>query len=401
LRKSTIRVAAAVFALSLFAAACGSDSDSGSETVDTSGEVIVDDTMATEDTAGAAVDEVAAAKEAAALAVTIPENIALTVAASATPPTGKKVAWISCELPSCPEVGEDWPLIAKTLGWELKVINVKSFEPAPGVQQALDWGANYIAISGSPIALYQAQFDAGIAKGVKFTSAYTTDAPQGVDGGIQGLLTTVGDASYVEMAMKAFASWIIADSNAEAKVVMVNIRDFPVLVAAENAQKAALAAGCAKCTFDVIPVTIEDLGGGKVPQAVASYLQENTDVNYVLFAFGGLPTGVSAALKTAGITNVKLVGGDFSAPNLQEVIDGTNSAWTSNPKAEASWIMAHAMVLDSLGDTYTEERTGAALQTFIVDTPEAAQAILDGGGLQNWKGPKTQADQFKALWNIK
>ncbi len=401
MRKSTIRVAAAVFALSLFAAACGSDSDSGSETVDTSGEVIVDETTATEDTAGAAVDEVAAAKEAAALAVTIPENIALTVAASATPPTGKKVAWISCELPSCPEVGEDWPLIAKTLGWELKVINVKSFEPAPGIQQALDWGANYIAISGSPIALYQAQFDAGIAKGVKFTSAYTTDAPQGVDGGIQGLLTTVGDASYVEMAMKAFASWIIADSNAEAKVVMVNIRDFPVLVAAENAQKAALAAGCAKCTFDVIPVTIEDLGGGKVPQAVASYLQENTDVNYVLFAFGGLPTGVSAALKTAGITDVKLVGGDFSAPNLQEVIDGTNSAWTSNPKAEASWIMAHAMVLDSLGDTYTEERTGAALQTFIVDTAEAAQAILDGGGLQNWKGPKTQADQFKALWNIK
>ncbi len=401
MRKSTIRVAAAVFALSLFAAACGSDSDSGSETVDTSGEAIVDDTMATEDTAGAAVDEVAAAKEAAALAVTIPENIALTVAASATPPTGKKVAWISCELPSCPEVGEDWPLIAKTLGWELKVINVKSFEPAPGIQQALDWGANYIAISGSPIALYQAQFVAGIANGVKFTSAYTTDAPQGVDGGIEGLLTTVGDASYVEMAMKAFASWIIADSNAEAKVVMVNIRDFPVLVAAENAQKAALAAGCAKCTFDVIPVTIEDLGGGKVPQAVASYLQENTDVNYVLFAFGGLPTGVSAALKTAGITNVKLVGGDFSAPNLQEVVDGTNSAWTSNPKAEASWIMAHAMVLDSLGDTYTEERTGAALQTFIVDTPEAAQAILDGGGLQNWKGPKTQADQFKAIWNIK
>ncbi len=397
MRKSTVRVAAAVFALGLFAAACGSDSDS-SATEDT---VATEDTMATEDTAAPAVDEVAAAKEAAAQAVTIPENIALTVAASATPPTGKKVAWISCELPSCPEVGEDWPAIAKLLGWELKVINVKSFEPAPGIQQALDWGANYIAISGSPIALYQAQFDAGIAKGVKFTSAYTTDKPQGVDGGIQGLLTTVGDASYVEMAMKSFAPWIIADSNAAANVVMVNIRDFPVLVSEEEAMKAGLAAGCAKCTFDVIPVTIEDLGAGKVPQAVASYLQEHKDVNYVHFAFGGLPTGVSAALKTAGITNVKLVGGDFSAPNLQEVVDGTHAAWTSNPTAEASWVMAHAMVLDSLGDTYTEERTGAQLQTFIVDTPEAAKAILDGGGLQNWKGPKTQADQFKALWNIK
>ena len=399
MRKSTLRVAAAVFAFGLFAAACGSDNTSSNDTtIDTA---VTEDTAAPSDTAAPAVDEVAAAQEAAALATTIPTEIDLKVAASATPPTGKKIAWISCELPSCPEVGEDWPLIAKTLGWELKVINVKSFEPAVGVQQALDWGANYIAISGSPIALYQAQFDAGIAKGVKFTSAYTTDAPEGQEGGIAGLLTTVGDASYVQMAMSSFAPWIIADSNAAANVVMVNIRDFPVLVAAEEALKAGLAAGCAKCTFDVIPVTIEDLGGGKIPQLVASYLQEKPEVNYVMFAFGGLPTGVSAALKTAGITNVKLVGGDFSAPNLQEVVDGTHSAWTSNPKAEASWVMAHAMVLDSLGDTNTEERVGAKLQVFILDTPEAAKAILDGGGLQNWKGPKTMADQFKALWNIK
>ena len=61
MRKSTVRVAAAVFALGLFAAACGSDSDS-SVTEDT---VATEDTMATEDTAAPAVDEVAAAKEAA------------------------------------------------------------------------------------------------------------------------------------------------------------------------------------------------------------------------------------------------------------------------------------------------------------------------------------------------
>ena len=398
MRKSTRRVVAAVFALGLVAAACGSD-DTASE--ETTADTTVTEEVVTEDTAAPAVDEVAVAKEAAAQATSIPTEIALKVPASATPATGKKVAWISCELPSCPEVGEDWPLIAETLGWELKVINVKSFEPAPGIQQALDWGANYIAISGSPIALFQAQFDAGVAKGVKFTSAYSTDVPQGQEGGLEGLLTNVGDSSYVQMAMKKFAPWIIADSNAEAKVVMVNIRDFPVLVAAEEALKAGLEAGCSKCTFDVIPVTIEDLGGGKVPQSIASYLQENTDTNYVMFAFGGLPTGVSAALKTAGITDVKLVGGDFSAPSLQAIVDGTESAWTSNPKAEASWVMAHAMVLDSLGDTYTEERAGAELQSFVVDNAETAQAILDGGGLQNWKGPKTMADQFKALWNIK
>ncbi len=402
MRKGTRRVAAAVFALGLIAAACGDDNGSSSDDTTAAAEdtatadtTATGDTTATADTTAAAEgDEVAVAQAYVDKVRQIPTEIPVTVGLT-EPAPAKKIAWISCELPSCAEVGEDAQLFADALGWELKVINGKSFEPAASVQQAIDWGADYITISGSPVALFQEQYDAACAKGVKFAVAYTTEPVS------ECTITSVGETSSVAENADSIAAWITADSAAAAKVVMVNIRDFPILTAEEDALKAGLAKYCKACTFDVIPVTLDDLGAGKVPQSVVSYLQENPDTNYIHYAFGGLPTGVTEALKTAGIEGVKQVGVDFSATNLQEIVDGTNSVWTANPKAMGLGLCFHAAVLDAAGVEYTDEREGAKLgQDFLIDTPEAAKAILDGGGLQVFKGPEGYLDQFKKLWAV-
>ena len=402
MRKGTRRVAAAVFALGLIAAACGDDNGSSSddttaaaEDTTTADTTAADDTTATDDTTAAAEgDEVAAAQAYVDKVRQIPTEIPVSVGLT-EPAPAKKIAWISCELPSCAEVGEDAQLFADALGWELKVINGKSFEPAPSVQQAIDWGADYITISGSPIALFQEQYDAACAKGVRFAVAYTTEPVS------ECTITSVGETSSVAETADSIAAWITADSGAAAKVVMVNIRDFPILTAEEEALKAGLANYCSACTFDVIPVTIDDLGAGKVPQSVVSYLQENPETNYIHYAFGGLPTGVTEALKTAGIEGVKQVGVDFSAANLQEIVDGTNSVWTANPKAMGLGMLFHAAALHASGVEYTDEREAAKLgQDFLIDTPEAAKAILDGGGLQVFKGPEGYLDQLKKLWAV-
>jgi hypothetical protein len=98
---------------------------------------------------------------------------------------------------------------------------------------------------------------------------------------------------------------------------------------------------------------------------------------------------------------VKQVGVDFSATNLQEIIDGTNSVWTANPKAMGLGMAFHAAVLDAAGVEYTDEREGAKLgRDFLIDNAEAAKAILDGGGLQVFKGPEGYIDQLKKLWAV-
>jgi ribose transport system substrate-binding protein len=309
-------------------------------------------------------------------------------------PTGLKVAWLACELPSCTEVGEDWPAIAEALGWELKVINVESAAPGAGVQEAIDWGANYISISGSPVAAFQEQYDAAVAAGIKFAFAYNGEAPA------DGILTSISGNDAVYQAGANIANYIIADSGAAANVLMVNIQMFPVLVAEEEGIRDTLAAGCAACTFDVLPVTIPDIGVN-VPNLVASYLQENPDTNYVTYAFSALPIGVTAALESAGLLGqVTQVGVDFDTTGLSEIVAGTHRGWTSNPKAYSAWVMAHAMVLDAVGDEFTERATAEQLPTMIVDDADTAQGILDGSPLQNWKGPEGYADQFLALWGV-
>jgi hypothetical protein len=63
--------------------------------------------------------------------------------------------------------------------------------------------------------------------------------------------------------------------------------------------------------------------------------------------------------------------------------------------------MFHAAALDAAGVEYTDERDGAKLgRDFLIDSAEAASAILDGGGLQVFKGPEGYVDQFKKLWAV-
>ena len=394
MRTGTRRVAAAVFALGLIAAACGGDDSGSSDSTEAPASSEAPSTEAPSTEAPAGGDEVAAAQAIVDGLRTIPTDISVTVGPSKAVPTGLKVAWLACELPSCTEVGEDWPDIAKALGWELKVINVESASPGAGVQEAMDWGANYIAISGSPVAAFQEQFDAAVAAGIKFAFAYNGEEPA------DGILTSISGNDAVYNAGANIANYIIADSGAAANVLMVNIQMFPVLVAEENGIKDTLAAGCSACTFDVLPVTIPDIGVN-VPTLVASYLQEHPETNYVSYAFSALPIGVTAALQSAGLDGqVTQVGVDFDTTGLSEIVAGTHRAWTSNPKAYSSWIMAHAMVLDAVGDEFTEREAAEKLPTMIVDDAETAQSILDGSPLQNWKGPEGYADKFKALWGV-
>ena len=161
---------------------------------------------------------------------------------------------------------------------------------------------------------------------------------------------------------------------------------------------ATLGENCAACTYDELNVTLDDLIGGKVPAAVVSAVQANSDLNYVFYSFGDLPGGVSAALDTAGLADqVKQFGQDFSTIDLQEIVDGTMGAWSADPKGYAGWLMVDAAARLSLGMELEEERAASALPTIIVDNAEFATEILATNG--DWFPPGAE-DAFKALWGV-
>ncbi len=154
-----------------------------------------------------------------------------------------------------------------------------------------------------------------------------------------------------------------------------------MLKAETEAYKAEMAKNCPDCTVEELDVSINDLVGGNVPAAVASKLQSNKDLNYVFNSFGGLPAGLTAALKSAGLLDqVKVYGQDFSKFDLDEIAAGTMSAWSADPKAYAAWLMVDAAARLSLDMPLDEERGGR----LAADVPRGGRG--DGEGHQREPG---------------
>jgi ribose transport system substrate-binding protein len=310
-------------------------------------------------------------------------------------PEKKTIAWLECELESCPYITVGMKDATAALGWDLKVISSKSGDPGQFFQQAIDAGVDYIASSGEALALYKDQADAAKAKGIKILSCYDTQVP---DPATTNVYTQCGDTTFVQKTGPLMADWAIADSNGKSNVLVVSIPDFAVLVAETDAFKAEMAKNCASCKVTELNVSIDDLVGGKVPAAVASKLQADKSINYVFNSFGSLPAGLTAALQSAGLlSQVKVYGQDFSKFDLDEIAAGTMGAWSADPKAYAGWLMVDAAARLSLGMPLDEERASASLPTYLVTDPAEAKKISDDGG--DWN-PPTMADDFKKLWGV-
>ncbi len=311
-------------------------------------------------------------------------------------PEKKTIAWLECELESCPYITQGMKDATDALGWDLMVIPSESANPGPAFQQAIDAGVDYIASSGEARSLYEEQAQAAADAGIKILSCFDTEPPAGEE---TNIWTQCGDTTFVEKTGPLMANWAVVDSEGTANVLIVSIPDFAVLKAETDAYISELEANCPDCKHTELDITIPQLTGGEVPAAVASQLQANPDIDYVFFSFGSLASGVTSALDSAGLSDqVTVYGQDFSAFALEEIVAGTMSAWSADPKAYAGWLMVDAAARLSLGMDLTEERDAASLPTVIVEDGTFAQEILDC-----CKGdwfPPTMAEDFKALWGV-
>jgi ABC-type sugar transport system substrate-binding protein len=391
--KTRTRLLAAPLALALVIAACGSDDDS-SESADTaapSTEAVAEDEAPAETDAPAGADGLAAAQAVVDANLVPPADIGPTIPLDSVPEQ-KTVAWLECSLPSCAAIGVGFTAAAESLGWNLEVISW-STDAAAAFQQALDQGVDYVAITGTQPALIQDQLDQANAAGIPTMSCFDTAAPAP-----DGFAMQCSDTPGVVRAGDLIANAVIADSGGTANALMVNIPDFAVLVSEREGAEAAYEANCPDCTFSVLDLTLDQLLAGEAPGAVVSAIQSDPDIDYVHFAFDGLAGGMSATLAEADLLEGrKLVGVDYNGAILQEIVDGTQQFWTTNPKEYSAWLMVDAMARHAIGQENTEERANALLPTFIVNTPEVAEPLIATDG---WPGPDGQAEQFAALWGV-
>ena len=340
-------------------------------------------------------DSTAAAQANAAKYSTVPTQIVQTVALPSKPPK-KKVGFVVCASPSCVPLAGMLKNATDALGWSLTTVNASATDPGSAIQQLIDAGVDYVAETGSDTKQFQTQAAELKSKNIPLFECYATDVPAGQS---NGLYSDCFDASAAKVYGPALADWVIADSGGKAHTLVVSLPTFPILTAQVDAVHSEFAKNCPSCKTSDLAVTVNDLSTGAVPQEIASYIQTHTDINYVFESFNGLDTGVSKALQSAGLGKVKIVGSQEGAPQLQEIIAGTEAAWTALPQELAMWTIADQMARVAVNQwSASDERLSAVPPFYIISTPAQAQAIVNFK--DGWPGPTGFQDAFKKLWGV-
>jgi ribose transport system substrate-binding protein len=324
---------------------------------------------------------------------TPPTQIQVSQPLSKTPPKGKTVLFLQCQLPACERYLQGFQQATKALGWTLQVQVFSAAAPGAALAQAVLRHPNYIAISGIPAAAVQPQLAAAAKAGIPVISCATPERPSAGGWAAQCGGQLVVDAQYI-------SHWMINDSGGKANMVAVTIPQYPILNTETDWLKSNLKSLCAGCSYDQLNVSVDDLTTGAVPQKVAGYVQAHPNVNYVYFTFNNLEQGVPPALRTIGATNkVKLVGAAGDA-SIMKVIGTTNSAWTIAPNVYSAWVMVDAMARLAVGDPITTAYENSIYNspTWVVDSQQAAQILAPNN--YDWFGPGNFQTEFMKLWHV-
>jgi ribose transport system substrate-binding protein len=366
-------------------AGCGSSSPAKTNTASAS-------------TPGAGSAAVAAAKANADKFAVVPTAIKQTSALSKVPPKGKKVGFVVCADPSCTVLAKYLKDAATTLGWSVVTVNASATNPGAAIQQLVDAGVDYIGETGNDSSAFQSQYAQLKAKKIPLFECYgAADVPAGPANGIYG---NCFDTSSAKVYGPALADWVIADSGGKAHTLVMNLPAFPILTAQADAVKAEFSKSCPDCKTDALDLTINDLTSGAVASNLTSYLQTHPDINYVYETYEGFDAmGVAAAVKNLGGRKVKIVGQQAYQPQMQEIISGTEHAWTELPQAISMWSMVDQMARLSVGEwTAENERVQAVPPLFIVSTTDQAKSLVD---LKNgWVGPEGYQAAYQKIWGV-
>ena len=106
------------------------------------------------------------------------------------------------------------------------------------------------------------------------------------------------------------AAWPIVDAakngNTKPGAVYLNIPDFPILTSAGQSVKKTYNELCAGCEYNQLDIGLANLTGA--PDQVVSFLRSHPDTKYIIQSTDSVFLGVPAALKAAGLNDVKIFG---------------------------------------------------------------------------------------------
>ena len=131
-----------------------------------------------------------------------------------------------------------------------------------------------------------------------------------VEPATNGIVWTTSTPDQAADLAKVMAAWPIVDAaktgNMKPGAVYLNVPDFSILTSAGQSMKKTYNELCPGCEYNQLDIGLADLNGA--PDQVVSFLRAHPDTKYIIQSTDSVFLGVPAALKAAGLNDVKIFG---------------------------------------------------------------------------------------------
>lgn len=343
-------------------------------------------------TATATSPGLAAAEQAVAAYSRPPAALGVTQPLPAAPPKGKTVVFLQCEVQQCIYGGDGFRAAAAAVGWTVKTLPWVSTNPATlvsALQQALTLRPKpyAVSLSGLPQVIWASEEAAYAKAGVLMVpwsiGPVTTNAT---------VIANILAPQDSELQGKLLADWFIADSKGKGNVLQQDIPQYPTIGEVGSGFRDEVAGRCPGCKVTTLDVTGTEVAANGVTSAIVSALQRNPSIGYVAASDIALAPGLPAALKAAGLTDVKILGGAATPIDEQNVRDGTEAAVMQNDLVYCGWQIMDVLLRHEAGMTFTVDDGGMPQQILTKATigPATDSALVPAG----------YPALFQKLWHV-
>ena len=173
--------------------------------------------------------------------------------------------------------------------------------------QAINSDQNLIVLSGAPDPrALQPQIQAADEAGIPVIVSHFYDDESAAPPACEGCeYLSASVTAPFNVAGKAAADWIIADSNGTANTLIVGGSDILPSPATIDTMTKEFDENCSGCTYTVINIPVADWNT-KTQSEIQAALQANPDIKYIYVLYDAMVAGAVPAVETLGLTDVKI-----------------------------------------------------------------------------------------------
>jgi ribose transport system substrate-binding protein len=301
-------------------------------------------------------------------------------------PAGKTVAIVVCGAPICAAAV---PVLEAPL--KLMKMNVKTFNAGvtPGsisaaLNSVVQSKPDVVVDFAVPGLLWKSQLSQ-LAESKTPVILAATDPPAGQQGDVAA---TFFGADQRTQFGEHMANMVIADSGGKARSMYVWTPELAGLKPQTDAFVGTMKKNCPACTADVVTAKSSDIGK-KLPQQVVSELQRKPDIKYVVMMSGDMVTGVPEAMKSAGLSGVKVISSAGSPVNYAYINRNQQYADLAAFLPVYLWQIADSAARGAVGDPMPKP----AFNTQWIQKPNSPASGFPAFGADF-------TAQFKQLWGL-